>query len=492
MTVRSFDGNDYLRMAQEIHAAQPYTVAIWFQTDIVPTQDDGEWQIWEQVQGSNDFLSLRIEDGAGNVGKLQSSLKAAGSFSGNLLTNNALSDSGDITGWHHAFMARATNDHELMLDGDTANKDTSVEDGDTSMDHNKTFWGAFGTGVNPDSDFLDGALSWSVHWNVRLTEAEGVELSKGRHPLTMRPNSILVAFPLWGEHSGEIPFPMGGTHDQAFLVPLVTGATTAEFGPPIELWTPGRRVFPAPNIVSTGNILDLSSIEIPVFLPSISQESILDIGVVDIPVILPSPTIDTGDTLDLSSIEIPVFLPVITQETILDIGVVDIPIILPSIVQKTTLDIGVVDIPIILPSIVQESILDIGSIEIPVILPGPALIGKTILTMGSIEIPVILPSPTLEEVTGDTLDIGSLTIPLILPDLTIRHDVILTPISIDIPVLLPSVTFPVVAKVSVLDSKPGTLTINLIEEDCDGFEVLVRRSPPQYRRGTSLTDKDCT
>ena len=244
---RNFDGaGDWLDRAAAFHTTFPFSIAVWFRMDTAPSQDAGEWTIWQQLQSGTIWTHGRLDDAAGSVGAFQSGLRDDGGFSGNVITTNLVAD----TDWHHGFLARASGDHEIILDGDTGSKGTSSETGADITGHDDGWIGGFGTGSSPDTDFWDGDMAWFVIWGgARLTETEAVELANGRHPMTVRPSDIVHAFPLWGEHSAEIN--LAADNSSAGLALNGTMASVIE-GPPMELWTPGRRVFPVLDVVVAG------------------------------------------------------------------------------------------------------------------------------------------------------------------------------------------------------------------------------------------------
>lgn len=118
-----------------------------------------------------------------------------------------------------------------VLNGDIDNMGTSGTSGWTA--------GASRLGLRVGgSDPLDGLLAWVSAWGVLLTDDEVIALAQGRNPMTVRPDAIVGCWPLWGEHSPEINLAASAYQGD------ITGTMTADLEmPPVELWTPGRRVF---------------------------------------------------------------------------------------------------------------------------------------------------------------------------------------------------------------------------------------------------------
>lgn len=150
--------------------------------------------------------------------------------------------------WQHFFETVQDGSIEVMLNGDTGNVGSATPAAIGISGWDRTLIGA---SVQRETEQLPwtGLIAWRVRWDTNLTLDEGVEMAQGRHPLTVRPANIQTCVPVWGEHSPEIDLVSG------FGTFTVTGTPTADVEqPPMELWTPTRRVFsvdPAPAAPAT-------------------------------------------------------------------------------------------------------------------------------------------------------------------------------------------------------------------------------------------------
>jgi len=57
----------------------------------------------------------------------------------------------------------------------------------------------------------DGKLAHVAMWNIALVDDEAQALNRGVSPLLIRPNNLVMYFPLWGGHSPEIDIISGKT-----------------------------------------------------------------------------------------------------------------------------------------------------------------------------------------------------------------------------------------------------------------------------------------
>ncbi len=131
-----------------------------------------------------------------------------------------------VDAWNHGLaIARATDDREVMLNGDTANTGTStVNSADNTFD-------TIAVGMNRDStpsDPYDGTAAEVAVWDGALTLAEGVALANGVSPLRIRPGNLKAYYPLFGVALPEPDYigilnltDTGGTsqHDHAPVMP---------------------------------------------------------------------------------------------------------------------------------------------------------------------------------------------------------------------------------------------------------------------------------
>lgn len=108
--------------------------------------------------------------------------------------------------WNHAGFAGKSGTQYGILNGDTANASTQTG---TSL----AGWGSarhtigirhYSTTFDFPADTTNGnRIAEVAVWNEFLTTDELVALSKGVHPLRMRPTALKIYYPLWGNDSPE-------------------------------------------------------------------------------------------------------------------------------------------------------------------------------------------------------------------------------------------------------------------------------------------------
>ncbi len=129
-------------------------------------------------------------------------LDAAGTVGGDPLRMFAFSPSGfqsanTTTGfsadtWHHACgVEAASDDRRVYIDGGSKGTNASNR-GPTGVDETQIGQYARSTG---DGDLI-GDVAEAAIWNVALTDAEVLILSKGYSPLFVRPESLVFYMPL--------------------------------------------------------------------------------------------------------------------------------------------------------------------------------------------------------------------------------------------------------------------------------------------------------
>jgi hypothetical protein len=170
------DGSSqYLQNANALITDEPFTFAIWFNTD-----DD-----------TNNQVLLSVTDQNGNH-RIQ--LQAAGSAAGDPVRAymegtsvqagfNATSGYSTNT-WHHAAMRSASGtDHAVYIDGGSKGTDSSDRGAYSGLD-------VTSIGVSEYTGGLDGLMSGKLAhgaiWNVALTDAEILRLANGALPTEIR------------------------------------------------------------------------------------------------------------------------------------------------------------------------------------------------------------------------------------------------------------------------------------------------------------------
>ena len=222
---RLFDdaNNEYLATSSTPITAAPFTISAWAYPDAnniyicaVSIGNSGSTKdMW--------YLDIRDVNDAARFVSLDNS--GAEAITTNFTTVNA---------WNH-LLARETSssDHSCMLNGDTANIGTSAlvktpDDADNIK-----------IGVIADStpsEYFSGRIAEVAIWDVSLTDAEGVMLSKGVSPLQVRPESLVFYAPLYADEDIDL---VGG------LALTPTGSPLTADHPPVYL--PNAQILQFPS-----------------------------------------------------------------------------------------------------------------------------------------------------------------------------------------------------------------------------------------------------
>lgn len=153
----------------------PLSMACWFNLD-----QNANTLIMVGVSGSNDQSHRLAMDAGGQI------------YARTRTTSNVEATGSAITTgtWQHgcAVFASATS-RAVYLNG--GNKATNATNRDPSGFNNTRI----GSTTLPDT-FADGRIAWPCIWNVALTDDEALSLSKGIHPLRIRPASVVFFSPI--------------------------------------------------------------------------------------------------------------------------------------------------------------------------------------------------------------------------------------------------------------------------------------------------------
>jgi hypothetical protein len=217
----------------------PVTMGCWFRTwkALSTPEDDhaGEWMLGHLWRDSSRMMHMRLDDNSGGwVGVFQGGWQQGSGWEAYCSCfNNPVRD----TKWHFGTIARAQNDSVAILDGDLDNK-ASSSDTMTASTEMDTFEAA--AWLSSSVDEFQGDMAWLMLWNARITDNESVEMAQGRHPMTVQPDKIRVAFPMYNYETREHTY--GQMPRSAYSVSTngLTAAKTTLHGPPTELWVPGR------------------------------------------------------------------------------------------------------------------------------------------------------------------------------------------------------------------------------------------------------------
>ena len=106
-----------------------------------------------------------------------------------------------LNAWNHALgIFNTSTNRSIRLNGGTAVTNTTSV---TNASSTNVTIGAFQTNLAV-AEYFDGSIAELGIWEVVLTDAEQLMLSKGVSPLLVRPASLMLYFPLVGRNSPEI------------------------------------------------------------------------------------------------------------------------------------------------------------------------------------------------------------------------------------------------------------------------------------------------
>lgn len=214
----------------------PFSFACWFYSD-----DHTNWQVpmaFGETTVGVDYHYLGLGD-SGNA-----EIRISSMTGGSSATAKSTADY-SINTWHHACgVFAAAQDRRVYLDG--GNKGTDVVNNRPFGDVTDTAIGAIVYNDPEDQVFLmSGRVAEPGIWNVALTDAEALLLSKGYSPLFVRPQNLVVYWslvrddndrvgrynmtayntPTWAAHS-RIIYP---ATPMIITAPAAVGATMAAY-----------------------------------------------------------------------------------------------------------------------------------------------------------------------------------------------------------------------------------------------------------------------
>ncbi len=188
---RQFDpGNsEYLLHNSAVVTAAPFSIAAWVKLDQLPSAfgdeftivniadlDDLSWTGWNfRADDGTDAVQFNVDNGA----------------------SGGASSTADVTAgvWEsYCAVEIATNSRAVYLNG--GNKGTDATSSTPQAgDLDGTIIGAFFY-AGAYRDFTDGQIAEVAIWNVALTDAEALVLSKGFSPLFVHPQNLVAYWPL--------------------------------------------------------------------------------------------------------------------------------------------------------------------------------------------------------------------------------------------------------------------------------------------------------
>lgn len=172
--------------------AAPATMSAWFLPDTT-TEIMEIVFVGDKDSANNDRFAMQCTS---SPDKLRFQVRTGSST--NAVTSNTLTDGS----WHHGCACEiASNDHQVYLDGDTANKGTSTTSRVPSG-VNRTAIGF--EGHSTQDEFFDGRICEVAIWDVAISEVEVVALSNRAHPFSIRPQSLVFYSAMYRDEDRDI------------------------------------------------------------------------------------------------------------------------------------------------------------------------------------------------------------------------------------------------------------------------------------------------
>lgn len=190
MARSGFSASNFQRCSSAVVSAVPLTMACWAKTSVTGTGQQMMGLFNSASATARNQFCLRIGS-SNNVVARTSGASTAGSANG----------TGSFTSgvWFHAAgVFSATNSRTSYRDGGNKVTETTSE---TPSGLNRT---SIGLEDNAAADEpFGGQLGEAAIWNVALSDADILMLSKGFSPLLMHPESLIAYWPLIGNNSPE-------------------------------------------------------------------------------------------------------------------------------------------------------------------------------------------------------------------------------------------------------------------------------------------------
>jgi len=190
---RIFTGTtaEHLQTESGVVSALPFTVSVWGWADNLTTNHTLFWL--GDPSGASLFHAIDLSGATANDPARAFTINGTSALavSGNSYNANA---------WNHVgAIFNANADRSVMLNGGTKVNDTTSK---TMTVFNRTCLGR--RADSTPSDPVTGRIAECGVWNVALSDAELLMLSKGFSPLQIRPESLIAYWPILGRTSPEI------------------------------------------------------------------------------------------------------------------------------------------------------------------------------------------------------------------------------------------------------------------------------------------------
>jgi hypothetical protein len=209
--------SQYLETGSAVVAAPPFTVACWFNSDDIDTEQNLFWIGDKDVTGHWWRLVLR---GATVGDPVRFDIQSGGAIEVAATTTGYSANT-----WHHACgVTASTSSRAVYIDGGSKGTNTNPAASPTAPD--RTSVGRWAT--SSPGNYMSGMIAEVGVWNVALSDGDVAILAKGISPRLMRPASLVAYWPIIGRADPE-PDLWGDTSTSL----TVTGATAANTHPRI-------------------------------------------------------------------------------------------------------------------------------------------------------------------------------------------------------------------------------------------------------------------
>lgn len=171
-------------------SGEPLTMACWFKPSNVSGTTSKSLMCIDNSVNLSSFMLLRSVGGTGQASALTT-------FDGG--TSPASTTAGGATNgvWHHYAGVFASNaSRTAYLDGVAATTNTDTLNVGTL--------GRTTIGIVWAIQYAEGDIAEAAFWNVALSAAEILALSRGYSPLFIRPANIIAYLPMFGNDSPEL------------------------------------------------------------------------------------------------------------------------------------------------------------------------------------------------------------------------------------------------------------------------------------------------
>ena len=165
----------------------PITLAIWFVTTTTSLQ-----VMWNSIRITGSLGAVRLE--TDNL-KFQATYRVS-----------STSRTSDFTGtpadgkWHHiAGIFKSTASRTVYADGVAGTENTALDTNTFNPDR----WAVGGSLRSTPALMFTGLLAHAARWSAELTPTEIAQLAKGKHPASVRPESLVMYWPLSGDQPAE-------------------------------------------------------------------------------------------------------------------------------------------------------------------------------------------------------------------------------------------------------------------------------------------------